>query len=499
MQTMMSGPQAVPGTEMMGGGMEHPMNTLFVPPLVDRRLLTQFCTAVQQSADEMGRRSEADAKVKELKARLDNLTQLAQLCRLAVLGHPNSFERVLDELSCLAADFPGEPLDIGDGMEEQGEDEPDDRYQFAAVIDLLAGAAFVSKDDPTQCDRLIIGIIRAVEDAVCFPLAFSSEAAAYVGEGDGSLSPSHVAKAIANATGRLIERDLSCDPAVAPDIREHLERLALKWMGANPVTEMFRALTGPRLTDALKSVDPDDVRVGDRVTLTLKEDCASSLMKPSTDASAAAPVGTSARVGTDLYVLFCPAQSAPVLKATDTTLLVEVPKNARTGPIALVRKPAVEDVKYLLQRYACEYPVEWFYSLFSLIGMGKWAYPVAFPPPLIEITQVPQEVTVTAHNSAGPVGVGTVTQMYEPVVITYQVDPIGSDSNAPLGVNAPGGRVTQPTPGKVVYTPTQPGVNKVELSWGDLTTSVTVNASGGGGQSTQPKATGRAAGGARDE
>ena len=64
---------------------------------------------------------------------------------------------------------------------------------FTAVIDLLAGAAFVSKDDPAQRDRLIVGLIRAVEDAIGYPLALSSEAAEYVGEGDGGLSPSHVA------------------------------------------------------------------------------------------------------------------------------------------------------------------------------------------------------------------------------------------------------------------------------------------------------------------
>jgi hypothetical protein len=347
-----------------------------------------------------------------------------------------------------------------------------------------------------------------VEDAICYPLAFSDEAAAYVGEGNGGLSSSHVAMAIANATGRLIERDKSCDPEVAPDIRMRLEHLAFEWMAANPVTEMFRALTGPRLTGALESIDPDDVAVGDRVTLTLREDCAADTMKPNAGAvaSVAAPAARSATpLGDDLYVLFCPAQLAAVIKATDTTLVVEVPKNARTGPIALVRQPELGDLKYLLKRYACEYPMEWGYSLFSMFGMGKWAYPVAFGEPLVEITQLPQDVTVTAHNSDGPVGVANSTPVNEPVVITYQVNPVGSDANAPLNVNAPGGRVTQPAPGKVVYTPTQPGVNTVDLSWGDVKTSVTVNASvpvspsGGTTQRTQPKTKGAKKGGARDE
>ena len=54
--------------------------------------------------------------------------------------------------------------------------------------------------------------------------------------------------AIGNATTRLIERDTRCDPAVAPDIAMRVERLAIKWMAANPVTEMFlrsRAPVGP--------------------------------------------------------------------------------------------------------------------------------------------------------------------------------------------------------------------------------------------------------------
>jgi hypothetical protein len=478
---------------MMGGGMEHPVNSLDVPPLVDQRLLMQFCTAIQHCADGMGRRSEAEPRVRELKSRLANLRQLAQLCRLAVLGHPKSFERVLDELTCLAADFPGDPLDAAACRDVEAEDEPDDRYHFAAVIDLLAGAAFVSKDDPAQRDRLIIGIVRAVEDAICYPLAFSAEAAQDVGEGHGRLSSSHVARAICNATGRLIERDERCDPAVAPDIRLRLEGLALKWMAANPVTEMFRALTGPRWAGAIEDIQPDDVKVGDRVTLTLSAGCASDVGM--TGANAAAASG----FGDNLFVLFCPAQPATVIQATAGTLLVDVPRHARTGPIALVRKPDLTDVKDLLARYAGEYPVDWFYSLFSFIGMGTWAYPVAFGPPLVEVTDVPEDVTVTVHNSGGPLGTGASTPVGQPVVIRYQVNPAGSDSQAPLRVSAPGGRVTQPHPGTVVYTPTTPGVNTVELSWGSLTTSLTIDASAAAGDTPPSSATGQTRRGARDE
>jgi hypothetical protein len=429
----------------------------------------QFCRAVQQYADTIGRRAEADEKIRELKVRLKNLSDLASLCRLAVLGHPRSVERVLDELSCLAVDFPSDPLDGGDGMDEESEDEPDIRTQFAAVIDLLAGAAFVSKDDPARRDRLIVGIIRAVEDAVCYPVAFSNEAAAYLGESSEGLAPAHASLAIANATGRLIERDRSCDPAVPPDIRMRLERLALKWMAADPVTEMFRALTGPKLNHVLESIDPDDVRIGDRVTLTLKADCVAGV---SQDAAARLQ-------NNDFFVLFCPAQLAKVQSVDGDKLQVEVPAGARTGPIALVRKPIIDDVQYLLKRYSCEYPVEWFYSLFSFIPMWKWAYPVAFGPPFIEIMQVPERVKVTAHTSAGPVGVRTVARVNDPVVIHYEVHPPGSENNVPLQVIAPSGEVTQPgRPGTVVYMPTQSGVNVVELSWGSLKRTVTISVQG---------------------
>ena len=504
MTPMVSASQSVGTTDMMGGGMEHPMNTLAVPPLIDPRLLYQFCTAVQQYSVTAGRQSEADAKVAELKARLDNLTQLAQLCRLAVLGHPNSFGRVLDELLCIAVDFPADPLDGDPYTELEEEDEPDDRYHFGAVFDLLAGAAFVSKDDPDQRDRLIVGIIRAVEDAICYPLAFSDEAAAYVGEGDGSLSSSHVSRAIGNATTRIIERDTACDPLVGADIRMRLEQIALKWMAANPVTEMFRALTGPRWTRALESIDPDDVNVGDRVTLTLRDDCAAPPMKPTTAtpntapramagmaAAGGAPGSAAGSAPDGLYVLFCPSQEATILKATATTLVVEVPRNARTGPIALVRQPDVTDVKYLLVRFACEYPEEWSDSLFGVIKMGIWAYADAFGEPLVEITQVPRSVTVTAHDANGPVGVGRSTRVNQPVYINYEVTPPGSEANTPLQVHAPGGQVTQPKPGTVVYTPTQPGINTVDLSWGDVTTSVTINATPGTTPAPTPQTKGK--------
>src|SRR5580704_13394371 len=122
-----------------GGGMEHMEDGITPPPLVSPRLLMQFCNAVQQYAATVGRSDEASRKVKQLKGKLQNLRDLASLSRLAVLGHPGSFRRVLDEMQCIAVDFPSDPLMDQDCMAEE-EDEPDDRTNFAAVIDLLVGA-----------------------------------------------------------------------------------------------------------------------------------------------------------------------------------------------------------------------------------------------------------------------------------------------------------------------------------------------------------------------
>ena len=60
------------------------------------------------------------------------------------------------------------------------------------------------------------------------------------------------------------------------------------------------------------------MNVGDRVTLTLKEDCASPTMKPSNAAPAtvAAPAARTGgpQLGEEFYVLFCPAQEATVIR-----------------------------------------------------------------------------------------------------------------------------------------------------------------------------------------
>ena len=120
----------------------------------------------------------------------------------------------------------------------------------------FAGASFVSEDNPEQRARLLIGVVRAIEDVIAFPVTFSSEAATYVGEDDGTQLFLHAKIVIANVTQRLLESDQKCLPLAPAEILRRLECLAHKWIHKNPVDEFFaaipteappdRALGGPR-------------------------------------------------------------------------------------------------------------------------------------------------------------------------------------------------------------------------------------------------------------
>jgi hypothetical protein len=66
------------------GGMEEATDTVVVPPLVDAKTVTNFCQAIQRYADSTGFHEQAAEKIQGLRARLDKLQTLAQLCRFAV-------------------------------------------------------------------------------------------------------------------------------------------------------------------------------------------------------------------------------------------------------------------------------------------------------------------------------------------------------------------------------------------------------------------------------
>jgi hypothetical protein len=455
----MSNPSGMPAMPMM---MEHAEDTITAAPLVNERVLARFCQAVQEFADRQGSSERAALKIRELKARLSNLRNLASLCRLAILGHPHSWARVADELYCISVDFPDDPIDEHCcGMEE--EDEPDNRVYLAAAVDLFAGAAFVSKDDREQRDRFIIGIVRAIEAAIAFPVTFAPEAAAYVGEGTEAMAPLHAAIVIANATQRLIESDQKCIPKAPASIRMRLECLARKWMQANPVDAFFHAISGPKV----ECIEPDDVRVGDLVTLQLRSRCAEDLSREGYEYS---------ELLRRVAVMFCPHQPAEIVSVLENGFQVRVPEGALTGPIAIIRNPPdLGYVHYLLDEYADEYQQEWPFSIFGVVRIDLFCYPEAFGPPRIEIIQVPRTANVGVYTSAGPLGEKQSVGINDTVVIRYRVTPAGSDANAPLSLNAPGGDITQKGPGVLVYKPARDGTNPVELTWGDLKVSVPIS------------------------
>jgi hypothetical protein len=441
--------------------MEHPKVTLFVPPLVDERILTRFCQAVQSYADAQGNPGEAAARLRELRARLSNLRNLASLCRLAILGHPHSFLRVIDEMNYISSDFPREPFEPPEEEEKEEKSERDDRVQLSAAIDLLAGAAFVSKNDHEQRNRFIICMVRAIAEAIAFPVTFADEAATYLGQKMDTLAKSHASIVIANATQRLLQSDRKGVPEPPVGVRTRLERLAHKWMRANPVTEFFNAVTGPPLAGILESVEPDDAGVADLVTLRLR------------------PSSSGEKILHDVGVMFCPHEPAAVVQVLKHGLQVRVPAKARTGPIAIVRKGGASlftHVIDLLTRYADEYPVEWLYSVFSFVPMPRWAYPTAFGEPIIEIKEVPRTATLSAFTSSGELVEGQSVAVNDTVVIHYRVDPPGSDANVPLSVNAPGGNLAHTgKPGVLVYRPSQFGNIPVELTWGNLQVRIPIN------------------------
>src|SRR5581483_4700136 len=87
----------IPG-DMSGMNMEHALDTLYVPPLVDDRVFSRFRRAVQAHAGSLQRLDEANAKLRDLRDTLQNLCDVASVCRLAARGEPRAFCRAHDEL-----------------------------------------------------------------------------------------------------------------------------------------------------------------------------------------------------------------------------------------------------------------------------------------------------------------------------------------------------------------------------------------------------------------
>ena len=354
---------------------EHPENKLAVPPLVDTIIVTRFCRAVQRCADDQGLGNEARKALAQLRAKLTTLTNLAALCRLAIVGQLHAFARVIDELQCLEAEHSAEAPDADHSAhtpDRDSHDHPfraDEQIQLTAPFDLLAGAAFVCKDQRTRRDGFIHGIVHAIEDAVAFPIAFSVEAARYLGEGGGEISPFQASAVIANATQRLLEGDPACTPRLPGRVCDRLRWLARAWISENPVTKYLEVISGPRVL-AVEVAEQDHssaVAIGDLVTVRFH-----------------LPAGN--RHLSDVAVVFCPHQPAEVMRAVEGGVQVRVPEGAITGPVAIVhRKPDFEAVWNVIFSYGNEYPAAMAASVFGLVRMDTWAYPFSFQHPVVAI------------------------------------------------------------------------------------------------------------------
>jgi len=380
--------------------MEHAENTLGVPPLVAPSVLLNFCQAVQSYAASIGAQDEVSVKLRILQATLGDLRNLGIMSRFAILGHPHSFARVLDEMYCISVDFPTGPLEI-DKHGEFCEDELDTRVDLTAALDLFAGASFVSKDDRAQRDALVVALVRAIEAAIAFPVTYSVEAATFIGKGTGEISPLHASIVIANATRRLLQGDYLCIPRAPRDLRDRLEHMARHWMRSNPITTFFDVVSGPRLRRIVHWEDPsrsqpDDARVGDPVTLLLDRRGMSSTDQATPSMSMS--MSTTAPDQVDAYgdpcgddlrglsVMFCPHQPAPVVRIVEDGLEVRVPEGAVTGPLAVVHsKPDFTKVGVVIDDYFRRYPTETNASIFGMARMDMWAWPFAFGRPILEI------------------------------------------------------------------------------------------------------------------
>lgn len=122
--------------------------------------------------------SEMTVAISRLQAQIANLQGLANLCRLAVIGHPRSFQKVVDEMQCLQGEFLRDDSEVLNctckGMSDC-HTRGDDRVSFASVLDLFAGASFVCKDQPKERDAYICSLVGAVEAAIAFPVMYAEE------------------------------------------------------------------------------------------------------------------------------------------------------------------------------------------------------------------------------------------------------------------------------------------------------------------------------------
>jgi YHS domain-containing protein len=468
-----------------GGGadsmsvMEEVADTIFVSPLVDETVLGQFCQAVQTYADSQSLHDAAAEKLAELQFRLNNLRNLASLARLALVGHPQSFARLEDEIHCVIADFPCDKLEPDNEREEYFAHTPDGQVFLSAAIDLFAGATFLWKDDIDRRDRAIAAIVRAIEDAIAFPVTYAAEAAAFLGLDTVALSPTHAVIVVGNATLRLIQGDRACVPRAPADIRRRLEGLACAWMQVNPVTAFFEAIRAPQIHRivpwrANQREESNAIRVSDRTALRIGDPVVLVLHRARDEDGKAGSCGIALQ---NYGVMFAPRQPAPDAVVVNDCFEVRIPAGSRTGPVIVVPKqPDFTAVSQLLTDYQQRYPDEINGSVFALARVDTWAFPIAYRHPVAKISVLPASATATAFTASGPLAADQTVSVGETVSIQYQIDPSGAEGAASPAINAPGGSVIWTgRPDVLLFRPSAPGNITVELVWGSTTVSVPIN------------------------
>lgn len=449
-----------PTTDTAGAmnAMEHAMDTLTVPPLIDDRVFSNFSGAILAYAARIGATDDAKSALRQLQQKIQNLSDLASLCRFAELGDASAFGRALDEMNCLAIDFPETDMDFMDDMDMA---DPNSNAQLAVALDLFAGAAFLSGNDPRQLRRLVIGLVQAIEDAAGFPLSCVEEAATYLGTGSGSIPRAHAAMAIGNLAGRLINRDTNCVPPPPAWFRQRLEGLAARWLRSNPVSALLYGLMDTPVNVPVAMLRPSQAQPGDEVDLIFNDDI-------DNDAG-------------DLIVMFSPHLPAAIRNINGNTISVSVPARSCTGPVAVLHaapKALLDYVTLLQDNYAMNYPAEWSLSLFAIATLDSWAYPLAFTQsPQITITQTPISASIAVFDNKGRMTDTRAIQLGDTISLRVRTFPPGSGANAGQKIRVTGGQLVQSGSDLIRFRATHTGTATVQFSCGDLTEKISFQVS----------------------
>jgi len=466
--------------------MEHPKDVIFAPPFLDERILVHCCSAVRAYSRSQGLTSATvSSALAGVTGRLTYLADLASSCRFAILGWRGALPRVLEQMRCIGREYPPESSEESfESRTEVGMDEPDHRVMLAAAIDLFAGAAFVSKDDPEQLRHFVRSLSRAIEDAIAWPLSFASDSAAYVGDSRAKAVPIDATIGVAASVQRLLDGSCHCRIPAPVRIRERVQALAHAWLRANPVSEFFEALSGPKMHECLTGISPRKAKVGDVITLVVPRHCLDFSEKreepTKTLAGAAVPTKLAEAVPNNVVVMFCPHQPATIQGYSEGGLRVVVPPLAQSGPIALCRRPPIEElneITCITQRFQSSYPAEWLLSTMTMIPLHHWSYPQAFQTsPWIEIYQAPINATVAVFDSSGHRAEQKLLIPGDEITVRYHLNPKGRDVKTPLRIETSGGNIGQTGQrNEFVFRPTVRGPGFVKLIWGSYSREISIH------------------------